>query len=268
MSGRLDNARATINGLFKTSRVPHAMLIEGGSSDERRELSLYIAKAAVCIGGNKPCDGCNPCHLVTDGNHPDVTVVTPEDGKKNIAVSQIREVRSDAFIKPHSADKRVFIIDKAQSMNEYAQNALLKVLEEPPAGVIFVLLADSRTKLLPTVISRCNLFSLPPSENASADNPQEETAQEFIKLLLSGDEMGMLKLLYPLEKSRVKAEEFFEALKIQTADAIKKHYREKSKSQKLCAFYEDIKEYENALKTNINLSLLFSAVVCRAKETT
>lgn len=267
MSGRLDNAKSTINGLFKTSRVPHAMLIEGGSSEERRELALYISKAAVCTGDNKPCNCCNPCHLAEDGNHPDVTVVAPEEDKKNIAVSQIRQVRADAFIKPHSADRRVFVIDKAQSMNDYAQNALLKVLEEPPAGVIFVLLADSRTKLLPTVISRCNLFSLPPSENNASDNPHEETAQEFIKLLLSGDEMGMLKLLYPLEKSRVKAEEFFEALKVQTSQAIKKHYREKSKSQKLCAFYEDIKEYESALKTNINLSLLFSAVVCRAKET-
>ncbi len=267
MSGRLDNAKETVKNLFAVNRVPHAILVEGGDAEERRELAVFVASAAVCTAVNVPCARCNPCRLAADGNHPDIAYIAPEDGKKNISVSQIRQVRADAFIKPHSADRRVFIIDKAQSMNEYAQNALLKVLEEPPAGVIFVLLADSRTRLLPTVISRCNLFSLPPCEVQGSDNPYTETAQQFIKLLLAGDEMGMLKLLYPLEKNRVKAEDFFEALKVQTVDAIKKHYREKRKSQQLCAFYEDLKEYEGALKTNINLSLLFSAVVCRAKQT-
>lgn len=265
MSKGLNDIFSAVSTFFATGRVPHAILIEGSDNNERQNLAYYIAMAAVCTSDVKPCDNCNPCHLVSENNHPDVCIVEPEDGKKNIAVSQIRKIRADAFVKPHSADHRVFIIDKAQSMNEYAQNALLKVLEEPPSAVIFILLCDSRTKLLPTVISRCNIFSLGGVENSAGDNPQTETAREFVKLLISGDEMGMMKLVYPLEKSRVKAEEFFEALSLETAEAIKKHHREKNKTQLLMAFYDDIKNYEKALKTNVNLSLLFSAVICKTK---
>lgn len=92
------------------------------------------------------------------GSHPDIYIAAPEDGKKNITVAQIRSLRNEAYVKPHIANGRAFIIDMADTMNEQSQNALLKVLEEPPGNTLFLLIAQSKAALLDTVISRMHGF--------------------------------------------------------------------------------------------------------------
>ncbi len=116
-----------VENIISTKRIPHAILIESDGSNDRFILAKYIAKAAVCSGDKKPCDICNDCHLADVGTHPDISVTDLEDAKKNISVSQIRQLRSNAFVKAHSAKNRVFIIKRAEKMNEQAQNALLKL---------------------------------------------------------------------------------------------------------------------------------------------
>ena len=98
--------------------------------------AAYIAKAAVCDGEDKPCDKCSNCHLACVGSHPDIITISPPKGKKSITINEVRQIRNDAYVKPHKAGKKVFIIEGADVMPEQHQNALLKVIEEPPADIV------------------------------------------------------------------------------------------------------------------------------------
>lgn len=257
-----ENARikTSVQSFIASGRIPHAIMIEGENSASNLKLAEYIACAAVCEESVKPCGTCRHCHLADVGSHPDIATITALEGKKNLSVDQIRELRAEAFVKPHSAEHRVFIIEDASKMNPQAQNALLKVLEEPPKNVIFILLVPSKTMLLDTIISRCVLLSL--LSTKSDDNAHIDTANKFIDLLLSGSEYEMLALLTPLEKSRSEAEAFLKTLSLCVADRLKKGTGHARALDKL---FNDIKYYLDLLATNINLSLLISLVVSRSK---
>lgn len=298
-NGRINDA---VTAAVAENRIPHAILLEGDKGTGKHTLMRFLSRAAVCDGENAPCGACRGCHLAEIGTHPDITVTAPEDGKKNIAVAQIRALRNEAYIKPHMAAKRVFVIDRADTMNEQAQNALLKVLEEPPGDIIFILIAESAASLLDTIISRCTVLSLVPPETDEAvaylrentDYGEEQiretlgstggnigaakealagggtaaqaAAKRFTELLISGNEAEMLKITAQFEKSRILADEFLKELKISVALEIKKNLYNTCSAKALVHFYDAIPEFEDALKTNINLSLLFCALVCKAAQ--
>ena len=294
--------RDAVMAAVAEKRIPHAILLEGDKGTGRHTLMRFLSRAAVCDSENSPCGECRGCHLAEIGTHPDITVTAPEDGKKNITVAQIRALRTEAYVKPHMAVRRVFVIDKADTMNEQAQNAILKVLEEPPADIIFILIAESAAALLDTIISRCTVLSLVPPETDEAvgylrkntDFSEEQikeaigitgnnigaaidalsgggtaaqaAAKRFAELLISGDEAEMLKITAQFEKNRVLADEFFKELKLSLATEIKKNLRNTITAKALVSFYDTLPEFEDALKTNINLSLLFCALVCKAAQ--
>ena len=253
-------ANAVVRGFIASRRIPHAIMIEGENATANLELARYIAAAAVCDNDNAPCCVCQNCHLAQINSHPDVAAITPLDGKKFLSVDQIRELRAEAFVKPHQAANRIFIIEDASRMNPQAQNALLKVLEEPPKNVIFILIVPSKTMLLDTIVSRCVLLSL--NDVASGDSENIELANKFIDLLLTGSEYEMLKLLTPLEKSRADAEAFFNNLALCIAGRLKNGT---AHARTLDCLFDDTKYYLDLLATNINMSLLIGLVVSRSK---
>lgn len=294
--------REALTAAVESGRLPHAILIEGDKGTGRHTLAAFTARAAVCEGENKPCGICRGCRLEHAGTHPDIWTVAPEDGKKNITVAQIRSLRSEAYVKPHMSARRVFIIDMADTMNEQAQNALLKVLEEPPGSVLFILIAENKAALLDTVISRCTVLSLSPPEITAAEKymaantnytaeqisaalketggnigaalkllsgSSSETvkaAEEFIRLMLSSDELGMLKTAAKFEKNRTEADAFLKELKLCTVAFLKKNLTNSLTARILSDFYAALGGFEQSLSTNVNLSLLFSALVCKATE--
>ena len=156
-----------IEDMAATDRLPHAVIIEGAQGSGRRTLAGIIARIAACTGEHKPCGMCSACRT---SDSPDITTVLPE--KASITVDQIRAVRSEAYIVPNQSAKRVFIIPDAALMNIQAQNALLKVLEEPPATVMFILTCEYTRQLLGTVVSRSAVLSLSP--------PEQEDAERYI----------------------------------------------------------------------------------------
>ena len=148
-------------------RFPHALLIEGAPGSGRRTLARIIARAALCRceeAHARPCGTCTACQKEVP---PDLTEVGG-DGTA-IPVDTIRWIREDAYLKPNESNYRVILLADAQLMRHEAQNALLKILEEPPAHVIFILTCDSRTALLPTIQSRCVCLSLTPVEWSEAE---------------------------------------------------------------------------------------------------
>ena len=167
-----DGVANAVRDAFTSGRLPHAIIIEGEQGTGRHTLAKYIAAGAVCPNENVPCGECKSCHISEVGSHPDIMVVSAEDGKKSISVDTVRKLRTEAYLKPNISERRVFIIDPADAMSDISQNALLKVLEEPPKSAMFILIVSRISALLATVRSRCVTFTL--------SSVPKEQAKEYI----------------------------------------------------------------------------------------
>ena len=152
-----EQLKENLTGSLRRGHISHFYLISGPSGSGKHTLAQLLAAAILCGKPDAPCGHCSACRKVLGGNHPDfITVTDPEH--KNIAVKLVREIRDDIFIRPNEADHKVYLF--AQDLGIEGQNALLKVLEEPPKYGVFLLLTDNPEKILPTVRSRCTELSL------------------------------------------------------------------------------------------------------------
>lgn len=148
-----ENLRA---GLSR-NRISHFYLISGPVGSGKKTLAQLLSAAILCRDVQKPCSNCTPCRKVFANTHPDVITVTDPD-HKNVAVKIVREIRDDMFIRPNEADKKIYIFP--QELGIEGQNALLKILEEPPSYGVFILLSNNPETLLPTVRSRATELRL------------------------------------------------------------------------------------------------------------
>lgn len=146
---------ALLAALWGGGRFPHALLIEGTPGSGKRTLAGMAAAMLLCRGeGDLPCGVCLSCRKLKSGNHPDLTVVEGDGKTKSIGVERIRALRADAYVSPHESARRVFLLPQAHTLTSQAQNALLKLIEEPPAPDYFILTAPARGGLLETIRSR------------------------------------------------------------------------------------------------------------------
>lgn len=160
-----ERLRENLSGSIARGRVSHFYLISGPAGSGKRTLAKLLAAAILCKGSRKPCGTCGPCRKVMNGSHPDfITIDDPE--KKTVPVELIRQARADIYIQPNEADRKIYLFPRAQDMGIPSQNALLKVLEEPPSYGVFILLTDNPEKLLPTVRSRCTELALQPLQES------------------------------------------------------------------------------------------------------
>jgi len=150
--------------------LSHAYLISGPQGSGKSTLARLLAAAMVCTGrGEKPCGICPGCKKALGDIHPDVIHVDLPEGKREIVIEQTRRMRADAFVRPNEAARKVYIVHHADSMNGYAQNSILKLLEEGPAYAAFLLLTDNPAGLLTTIRSRCEGLSLSPVNQGEAE---------------------------------------------------------------------------------------------------
>lgn len=166
------------------SRQPHALLLHGRAGIGKFDFARYFSQSLLCLNNSATghaCGECASCHWFNDEGHPDFRLLSPEQEneseeegtpakktkkKTQISVAQIRELSSFLSLSSHrSGGVRVVLIHPAESLNVASANALLKMLEEPASGVIFILVAHQLQRLLPTIISRCQKVNMPiPSE--------------------------------------------------------------------------------------------------------
>ncbi|MCD8382709.1 MAG: DNA polymerase III subunit [Clostridiales bacterium] len=153
--------------LSHRSLLPHAAIFGGPQGSGRHTLATLLAQAMLCQHPEQaPCGECLACRRVAEGIHPDVIPVgrfqTKEEQTKDLSVGTVRLLRADAYVRPNQADRKIYLIDRADSMNVSAQNALLKVLEDGPEYAVFFLIAENPMTLLQTIRSRCALYELGP----------------------------------------------------------------------------------------------------------
>ena len=165
-----DRAVELLRHSLESDRLAHAYIFVGTAHVGKKTLAVNLAQALNCEREESPCGECRSCLRIAQGIHPDVQVIErvsePVPGetgpKKNITISQIRDLQQAAGLRPFEGRHRVFIIDSAEYLNDESANCLLKTLEEPPPNVCIIVLAINDTGLLPTIISRCQRIELFP----------------------------------------------------------------------------------------------------------
>ena len=142
-------------------KVSHAYIINGPDKSGKMMLAEAFAMALQCEKhGKEACMECHSCRQALGHNQPDIIYVN-HDKPNTISVDDIRtQVNNDIDVKPYSSEHKIYIIDEAEKMNQQAQNALLKTIEEPPAYAVFLLLTENAEMLLPTINSRCVMLKL------------------------------------------------------------------------------------------------------------
>lgn len=176
-------------------RLHHAYLFLGPEGIGKRTVAVSLAMAIHCLEKTHDfCGSCTNCLRIRNGNHPDVRMVVPAPGKKEISIQQIRELESELNLRAFSGKKKLAIVDPASLMNLAAQNALLKTLEEPPGDSLLILISPSIGGLLPTVLSRCLrvTFGPLPIDEMTEYLTQKNNMQREEARLLSALTMGSL----------------------------------------------------------------------------
>ena len=144
--------KENLKSSLSRGRVSHFYLISGPEGSGKHTLAHLLASAILCGGPDRPCGVCGSCRKLREHNHPDfITVEDPEH--KNVAVKIVRQIREDVFVRPNESDYKIYLFP--QELGVEGQNALLKILEEPPKYGVFIILSDNPEKLLTTVRSRC-----------------------------------------------------------------------------------------------------------------
>lgn len=235
-------------------KLSHAYLFYGEKGLGKKAAAVDFAKAILCHGtGRRPCGTCASCKKAEHGAHPDITVLSGTGEKNELTVANIRKLKEDAAVFPNDGEKKVYIICDCQRMQPPAANALLKLLEEPPAHLVLLLTADDRAGVLPTILSRCipvGMFPVSEEECAHAleqlagvdaqtaeraakacggnigkglaalKEGEESLTQTFCESLIRRDEYGMLCILSGFGSDRAAYRVFLERLLEHLRDAV------------------------------------------------
>lgn len=155
-----ERAKGYLSSAFARQSLPHALLIAGERGIGKKTLADIVARALVCTGSTAPCGECNSCLKAKNKSHPDIIQLGSSDD--TVKVDDIRALKRDALLRPNDSERKVYIINHAEAMTHQAQDAFLKILEEPPLFTFFIILCYNLSDLLPTIISRTAHITLSP----------------------------------------------------------------------------------------------------------
>ena len=183
-----EHVKAPLQAALSKGRIGHAYLFSGPRGVGKTTTARLLAMAVNCEQGEKPCGECESCLLVRQGNHPDVTEL---DAASNNSVEDIRDLREKVHLSSVRGGRRVWVLDEAHMLSKSASNALLKTLEEPPEGLVFVLATTEPEKLPPTILSRTQHFRF----RRLSEEEIESKLANLTKEAGLGAELGALALV-------------------------------------------------------------------------
>ncbi len=232
------------------NKILHGSLLIGEDGGALLSAARSMAQTLLCPEGHRGEDygSCRCCRKIFADIHPDISYIRrglQKDGKTlraEIVVDQIRSVAADSVVLPNDGDCKLYIFPEADALNTSAQNALLKLLEEPPQGVYFLLCARNAEGLLPTVRSRCALYRIQGQE-AETDESILTLCREYLDAL--GDELSLLLWQARAEKLDLAA---FRTL----VPALKEEAVMKLKGKELLALESQLTECSEMLRVNVN----------------
>ena len=160
-----DDIKKRIGSAIECGELHHAILLSGPLGSGKRTLATEIAAAMLCenrasVSHAIPCGQCNTCRRVREGKHLDVKYIAKDSSRATISVDEVRRFKGDSILSGAEDDFRFYIFENAEVLTVGAQNSILKILEEPPKGVYFILLSEGADKLLTTITSRVQRFDL------------------------------------------------------------------------------------------------------------
>ena len=204
-----DDTKSRIGKAIENGRLPHALLIGGPGGSGKSTLAIEIAAAMNCQGDSDslPCGRCDSCRRIYEGIYPDVKILAKGKDRATLGVDSVKDFREDMFLSSTESEHKIYIIDDAECMTTEAQNALLKVLEEPPRYVTIILLARECDRILTTIKSRAQYVAMSRFEDSelakrllieSADARAIKATDEerFLGIIMSADgRLGLAKKL-------------------------------------------------------------------------
>ena len=238
-----EDTKARIGRAIESGTLPHAFLIGGPSGSGKTTLATEISAAINCEEKHNPtsplpCGRCNNCRRIYEGNVPDIKTLSKKKDKAPIGVEAVKDFREDMFLSSTEAESTIYIIDDAQTMTPEAQNALLKVLEEPPGSVIIFLLATECDRILTTIKSRAQyipmarfgeeeLARLLLSESSEARLMNSTDSERFMGIIMSSDgRLGVAKSLLNRRSAEENQEEREEIISILSVICQRSSYAE------------------------------------------
>ena len=238
-----EETKTRIGRAIESGTVPHAFLIGGPSGNGKSTLAIEMAAALNCMHKSDkdmplPCGRCDSCRRIYEGNYPDVKILAKKKDKATLGVEAVKDFREDMFLSSTESNHKVYLIDDAECMTPEAQNALLKVLEEPPSAVTIILLARECDRILTTIKSRAQYIAMSRfddtelaeillNESADARAIKSQDQSKFASLVMSADgRIGLAKNLFSKKMADSIEEEKNEIVTLICATAQKNSYAE------------------------------------------
>ena len=277
-----DNNVFGYSGLYRlksdlqTGRIAHAVVLESKNEEQIDETVKEICQWAVChCESGRPCHSCKGCTKVHNGTHPDIYRAQLFGKTEVVNIDEVRKICNDAYIRPNEAERKVYIIPNADKMQIPAQNALLKIIEEPPQNIIFLFCCESAKKLLGTILSRVTIYPL--DYTYDNDEAVKEAYITAINILSHFTDTQGYPLLCSISsvQDRETAKAVMENLIDMTGNAIKyktagipcsseeQKLGEKAETAVLTGIIETLYIAIERLNSNINMNL-FGAWLCSA----
>ncbi len=225
-----ERTKKRLGNAILEGKLPHAFIISGAKGAGKKTLALQVSAALNCenLQNNNyslPCNKCNTCRRIFGGNFTDIKFIRRREDKQSIGVEDIRDARDDMYLSATESDTKIYIIEEAEKITPEAQNALLKVIEEPPTSMVVFFLAKETDRLLTTVKSRSQSIGMEVFEpekigeyiksvSERAANLARINRADFESILMSADgRIGRALLLLDSDASGIKEER-------ETVDAI------------------------------------------------
>ena len=226
-----EETKARVGRAIESGTLPHAFLIGGPSGSGKTTLAIEMAAAINCQrknlkGVSLPCGECDSCRRIYEGNYPDVKILSKPKDRATLGVEAVKDFREDMFLSSTESEHKIYFIDDAECMTPEAQNALLKVLEEPPNSVTIILLAKECDRILTTIKSRAQYIAMTRFEdNELAERLLNESSEarainsldhsRFMGLIMSADgRLGLAKALLNKKMSESAEEDRAEIIEL------------------------------------------------------